>query len=51
MATYSTNQFKPGLKLMFDGDPYTIIDNEFVKPGKGNARPFTARTAKIRISL
>ena len=37
MATYSTNQFKPGLKLMFDGDPYTIIDNEFVKPGKGQA--------------
>lgn len=37
MATYSTNQFKPGLKLMFDGDPYSIIDNIFVKPGKGQA--------------
>jgi len=37
MATYSTNQFKPGLKLLFDGDPYAIIDNEFVKPGKGQA--------------
>lgn len=37
MATYSTNQFKPGLKLLFDGDPYSIIENEFVKPGKGQA--------------
>jgi len=37
MATFSTNQFKQGLKLIFDGDPYTIIENEFVKPGKGQA--------------
>ncbi len=37
MATFSTNQFKPGLKLLFDGDPYTIVENEFVKPGKGQA--------------
>ncbi len=37
MATYSTNEFKSGLKLMIDGDPCNIIDNEFVKPGKGQA--------------
>jgi elongation factor P len=37
MATFNTNQFKPGLKLLFDGDPYSIIENEFVKPGKGQA--------------
>ena len=37
MATYSTNQFKPGLKLMLDKDPCSIIENEFVKPGKGQA--------------
>ncbi len=37
MATYSTNQFKPGLKLMLDGDPCSIIENIFVKPGKGQA--------------
>ncbi len=37
MAFYSTNQFKPGLKLLFDGDPYSIVENEFVKPGKGQA--------------
>ena len=37
MASYSTNEFKGGLKLMLDGDPYSIIENEFVKPGKGQA--------------
>jgi elongation factor P len=37
MATYSTNEFKAGLKLMIDGDPYNIVENEFVKPGKGQA--------------
>ena len=37
MASYSTNQFKPGLKIMLDGDPYNIVENEFVKPGKGQA--------------
>lgn len=37
MATYSTNEFRAGLKLLLDGDPYTIVENEFVKPGKGQA--------------
>lgn len=37
MATYNTNEFRGGLKLMLDGDPCTIIENEFVKPGKGQA--------------
>jgi elongation factor P len=37
MATFSTNQFKVGLKIMLDGDPYNILENEFVKPGKGQA--------------
>ena len=37
MATYSTNEFKNGLKLILDKDPYSIIENEFVKPGKGQA--------------
>jgi elongation factor P len=37
MATYNTNEFRGGLKLMLDGDPCVIIDNEFVKPGKGQA--------------
>jgi elongation factor P len=37
MATYSTNEFKSGLKIMIDSDPCSIIENEFVKPGKGQA--------------
>ncbi len=37
MANYSTNEFKRGLKIMIDGDPCSIIENEFVKPGKGQA--------------
>lgn len=37
MATYSTNEFKSGLKVMLDGEPCTIVENEFVKPGKGQA--------------
>ena len=37
MASYSTSEFKSGLKFMMDGDPYNIIENEFVKPGKGQA--------------
>ena len=37
MASYNTNEFRSGLKFMLDGDPYTIVENEFVKPGKGQA--------------
>lgn len=37
MASYSTNEFKSGLKVMLDGDPCSIVENEFVKPGKGQA--------------
>lgn len=37
MASYSTNEFRSGLKILLDGDPQTIVENEFVKPGKGQA--------------
>ncbi len=37
MASYSTNEFRSGLKVMLDGDPCSIVENEFVKPGKGQA--------------
>ncbi|MBV1788785.1 elongation factor P [Marinobacterium sp. D7] len=37
MATYSSNQFKNGLKVMIDGDPCSMVDVDFVKPGKGQA--------------
>ena len=37
MATYNTSEFRGGLKIIIDGDPCAIIENEFVKPGKGQA--------------
>ena len=37
MATVSTNEFKAGLKVMLDNNPFAIVENEFVKPGKGQA--------------
>lgn len=37
MTTYTTNQFKSGLKILLDGEPYNVLENEFVKPGKGQA--------------
>ena len=37
MAYYSTNDFKSGLKVMLDGNPCSIMENEYVKPGKGQA--------------
>jgi len=37
MASYSTNEFRGGLKIMLDGEPCSIIENEMVKPGKGQA--------------
>ncbi|WP_428034849.1 elongation factor P [Amphritea sp.] len=37
MANYASNQFKNGLKVMIEGDPCSMVDVEFVKPGKGQA--------------
>ena len=37
MATYQTNEFRSGLKILIDGNPMNIIENTFVKPGKGQA--------------
>ena len=37
MATFSTNEFRSGMKVMLDGEPCAILENEFVKPGKGQA--------------
>src|SRR5205809_8102455 len=33
----STAEFKKGLRIVFDGEPYTIADFQHVKPGKGGA--------------
>jgi elongation factor P len=33
----STADFKKGLKIVFDGQPYAIVEFQHVKPGKGGA--------------
>ena len=38
MANFSTNEFKPGMKVMLDGEPCSIMENEYVLPGKGQAK-------------
>ena len=37
MSSYNTSDFKSGLKILLDNDPCSIVENEFVKPGKGQA--------------
>lgn len=37
MANFNTSEFKSGLRIIIDGDPCVIVENEFVKPGKGQA--------------
>ncbi len=37
MATYKTSDFRKGLKVQIDGEPYQMTEMNFVKPGKGNA--------------
>jgi elongation factor P len=37
MASFGLNDVKNGLKILIDGDPYIIVDADFIKPGKGQA--------------
>jgi len=37
VGTYSTNEFKKGLKIQIDGVPFQMIEMNFRKPGKGAA--------------
>ncbi len=34
---YESGDLRKGLKIEIDGDPYVIVDFQFVKPGKGQA--------------
>lgn len=38
MATYYSNDFRAGLKIMMDGEPYAVEASEFVKPVKAGIR-------------
>ena len=49
MAQVNSNEFKAGLKVEVEGEPYTMVSNEFVKPGKG--QPFNrVRLKHLRTS-
>ena len=37
MPSYNTSEFRKGLKVQIDGDPYIMVECNFVKPGKGQA--------------
>lgn len=37
MALISTNDFKRGVTVLFQGQPHQLVDVEFVNPGKGSA--------------
>jgi elongation factor P len=37
VGTYKTSDFRKGLKVQIDGEPYLMTEMNFVKPGKGNA--------------
>lgn len=37
MGQISANDFKSGMKVEIEGDPYTVVNVEFVKPGKGQS--------------
>ncbi|MBN1962287.1 MAG: elongation factor P [Deltaproteobacteria bacterium] len=34
---YNTQDFRNGLKILWEGEPYIIVEFQHVKPGKGNA--------------
>ncbi len=34
---YDTSDIRKGLKVLMDGNPFTVVEFQFVKPGKGTA--------------
>jgi elongation factor P len=45
---YETSDIRKGLKVLIDGQPYNVVEFQFVKPGKGQA--FTRTKLKNMIS-
>lgn len=45
---YATSDFRNGLKIEIDGEPYVVVEFQHVKPGKGNA--FTRTKIKNLVS-
>ena len=36
-SSYETSDFRKGLKIIYDAQPWVVVDFQHVKPGKGNA--------------
>ena len=47
---YSTSDIKNGLKVLIDGEPCIIIDNEFEKLAKRRSHPCQVRATAYRKS-
>jgi len=45
---YGTTELRKGTKVEIDGEPYIVVESQFVKPGKGNA--FTRCRLKSLVS-
>ncbi len=45
---YDTSDIRKNLKIVLDGAPFTVVDHQFVKPGKGQA--FTRTKLKNMIT-
>jgi elongation factor P len=45
---YDTSDIRKGLKVRMDGQPYVVVEHQFVKPGKGQA--FTRTRLKNMIT-
>jgi elongation factor P len=45
---YDTSDLRKNLKIVIDGAPYTVVESQFVKPGKGQA--FTRTKLKNMIT-
>lgn len=45
---YDTSEIRKGLKVLIDGNPFTVVEFQFVKPGKGAA--FTRTKFKNMLS-
>ncbi len=37
VVSYNTSEFRKGIRVQIDGEPYKMVECNFVKPGKGNA--------------
>lgn len=37
VSVYETSDIRKGLRVELDGEPFIVVDFQFVKPGKGNA--------------